>query len=119
MKKIEAVHKAFMRHWEKVLYFDSTIREKELDTRQRSRLKDYRNPHYWIYYAKDKGYDKKQYQSIIKDHSDDIKSQITRQLETSYFGTSKFVSFRSIDERGTLQDKVCLNQKENYSYQPL
>ncbi|WP_146190696.1 hypothetical protein [Polaribacter aquimarinus] len=67
-----------LRHFNRVIYFDYTIRENEFTKTIKTTLLKYKNPQYWFQFKtkSNKRDHKKKLQKYISNHSDNLKEQI-------------------------------------------
>jgi len=81
---LQYFNKTLLQDWNNILMYDYTIREKELNTRQRNKLKDYKNPIYWSSLnPRNRHRPKKILKEIIISHSDKIQEQIYNQIKST------------------------------------
>ncbi|MBN4070744.1 hypothetical protein JYT76_03595 [Olleya sp. AH-315-F22] len=81
---LQYFNNTLLQDWNNILIYDYTIREKELTTRQRNKLKDYKNPIYWSgLNPRNRHRPKKILKEIINNHSDKLQEQIYTQIKNT------------------------------------
>jgi hypothetical protein len=77
--KIIAINKILLNKWHETFVYDWTIDKSALSNKQVMKLRDYRNPLYWMKLSKKRNAiskERKKYNKIVKDHSQQIHNYI-------------------------------------------
>lgn len=80
--KEQSILKFLLSKFDEVMYYDCTIRKKELSKLNIKKLIEYSNPNQWteFYSIKNKSRQKENLKKIIKQHSENLKEQIRQEI---------------------------------------
>ena len=103
IKNLERLKAILLQRWSEVLIYDYTINETALTTIDRIRIKDFKNPNYWLSFKSNRlDRPKKSYAKIEAQHSDRIKIQIQQIISNEWDKLMMCVSSDHSDIRSIL-----------------
>lgn len=114
---ISKAKEELIKKFEEVVYYDYTIRKKELTNKDRTELKNYSNPRYWIneLTTEKRKVPQRNLKKIIQSNSDNFKKTIIKEINKIEIIPNTKRSFQNIKNPQINRSSIGLNKGINYT----